>query len=280
MHLLAHLFLLRETQSRSGFTLIEMAIVMVVIGLLLAGVLVGQDMIRAAELRSAISQIDQFNAAVYTFKDKYKGLPGDSRLANFPQFLARTGANAQGDGDGFIENFPPGVNYSSQCYEVTAFWSDLSVEGLIDSAEGYTNFGTSGSCFSSSVDPDTNAVDYFPRSKLSDAFVYFNGGSGIDPQIRELGKAFVIGRFNIATSGQPTATKAPIPASIAKRFDEKIDDGIPLTGRVRGSISIYSHYIYVNEGNSEDCLLPDLSDYNALTDYESQKCSLIIKASF
>lgn len=60
-----------------GFTLIELSIVLVVIGLIVGGVLVGQDLIKAAELRATISQLEKFNTATTTFKLKYGSLPGD-----------------------------------------------------------------------------------------------------------------------------------------------------------------------------------------------------------
>jgi prepilin-type N-terminal cleavage/methylation domain-containing protein len=66
---------------RFGFTLIELSIVLVIIGLIVGGVLVGQDMIKGAEIRAQLSQIDQINAAVNTFRLKYNCLPGDCARA-------------------------------------------------------------------------------------------------------------------------------------------------------------------------------------------------------
>jgi prepilin-type N-terminal cleavage/methylation domain-containing protein len=71
-----------------GFTLIEMSIVLVIIGLLVGGVLVGQDLIRAAQVRKTGTLIEQLNTAVNTFKLKYNCLPGD--CANASDFSAST----------------------------------------------------------------------------------------------------------------------------------------------------------------------------------------------
>ncbi len=66
-----------DLNSHRGFTLIELSIVLVIIGLIVGGVLVGQDLIHAAALRAVISEKDRFSAAIYTFQGKYGYLPGD-----------------------------------------------------------------------------------------------------------------------------------------------------------------------------------------------------------
>jgi prepilin-type N-terminal cleavage/methylation domain-containing protein len=63
--------------QQAGFTLIELSIVLVIIGLIVGGVLVGQDLIKAAEIRATISQYEKYNAAMNTFRTKYNGMPGD-----------------------------------------------------------------------------------------------------------------------------------------------------------------------------------------------------------
>lgn len=82
---------------RHGFTLIELSIVLVIIGLIVSGILVGRDLIRAAELRADISGVEKFGQAINAFRLKYNCLPGD--CANATQFLE--GAY-NGNGDGHI----------------------------------------------------------------------------------------------------------------------------------------------------------------------------------
>ena len=69
---------------RSGFSLVELSIVLVILGLLTGGILAGQNLIRAAELRSVTTQFQNYHAAVMTFRDKYFALPGD--MANAEDF--------------------------------------------------------------------------------------------------------------------------------------------------------------------------------------------------
>ena len=74
-------------KHRRGFTLIELSIVLVIIGLIVGGIVVGRELIKVAELRAILAQKDKFTAAVNTFKIKYNALPGDM----FPSTAAKFG---------------------------------------------------------------------------------------------------------------------------------------------------------------------------------------------
>ncbi|MDA8138047.1 MAG: prepilin-type N-terminal cleavage/methylation domain-containing protein [Desulfobacteraceae bacterium] len=84
-------------RDQAGFTLVEIAIVMVIIGLLIGGVLKGQAMIENAKVKRVVKQADELRAAVMTFYDKYGVYPGDNNLANVPP-----GSNGTGNGNGQI----------------------------------------------------------------------------------------------------------------------------------------------------------------------------------
>ena len=95
---------------RGGFTLIELSIVLVIIGLLAGGVLVGRDLIAAAALRSQITQIEKYNAAANTFRAKYGFLPGDlpANQAAALGFATRTAPTAMATAmDMSMENTGP-----------------------------------------------------------------------------------------------------------------------------------------------------------------------------
>ena len=98
---------------RRGFTLVEIAIVLVIIGLIVGGVLVGADLIKVAKLRNAASELDKISAAVNTFKTKYNCTPGDCPIAlnYFPSAYSTYGAcTGNGDGNGLIDQWPCETN--------------------------------------------------------------------------------------------------------------------------------------------------------------------------
>ncbi len=94
----------RKMKDQAGFTLVEIAIVMVIIGLLIGGVLKGQAMIENARVKRVVKQADEIRAAVMTFYDKFGVYPGDENLPNVPP----VGGDGTGNGNGQIagtENF-------------------------------------------------------------------------------------------------------------------------------------------------------------------------------
>ena len=119
---------------QNGFTLIEIAIVLVIIGLLLGGVLKGQELITGARVRNLIQQQDGVKAAYFGFLDRYRSLPGDygSAKANIP------GTTENGDGDGQIES-------STTPVESILSWEHLAKSGFINGSYVYAASQTDGS---------------------------------------------------------------------------------------------------------------------------------------
>src|ERR1700753_1764982 len=99
--------------NNKGFTLIELSIVLVIIGLIVGGILTGQDLIKSAEQRATLAQVEKYNTAVNTFRNKFGGIPGDlayTTASNFGFFniSATTPCTALGkpgcqDGNGLID---------------------------------------------------------------------------------------------------------------------------------------------------------------------------------
>ncbi|HPV33193.1 MAG TPA: prepilin-type N-terminal cleavage/methylation domain-containing protein, partial [Methylotenera sp.] len=85
-------------KQQTGFTLIELAIVLVIIGLLLGGVLKGQELINSAKVKNMASDLKNIQIYVYSYQDKFKAIPGDDKSA-----ITHVGAAVNGDGDGEID---------------------------------------------------------------------------------------------------------------------------------------------------------------------------------
>jgi prepilin-type N-terminal cleavage/methylation domain-containing protein len=126
-------------RSNFAFSLIELSIVLVILGLLTGGILAGQSLIHAAELRSVATQHDRYVAAIHAFRDKYFALPGDMTNATsfwgaaaVPASCATTqGTGTQtcdGDGDGKVGLAAP-LSAKPECYR---FWQHLANAGLIE----------------------------------------------------------------------------------------------------------------------------------------------------
>src|SRR3954447_15044237 len=120
-----------------GFTLIEIAIVLVIIGLLLGGVLKGQELITGARVRNLISQQDGIKAAFFGFQDRYRALPGDYAAADTN---INCGANpcAKGNGNGRIESASAPIN-GSLTHEETLVWSHLTSAGFLNGSYNFAD---------------------------------------------------------------------------------------------------------------------------------------------
>ncbi len=106
--------------TQKGFTLVEIAIVLVIIGLLLGGILKGQEMITQAKIKNVIADMSGVSAAMYGYQDRYRALPGDD--ANATRWA---GANA-GNGNGIIEGA-----YLAANGETAEFWGHLRSAGFV-----------------------------------------------------------------------------------------------------------------------------------------------------
>ena len=111
----------------NGFTLIEIAIVLVIIGLLLGGVLKGQELITGARVRNLISQQDGIKAAFFGFQDRYRALPGDYASAS-TNINCPAPALLNGNGNGRIE----APTHPAVVHEELLAWSHLTGAGFLN----------------------------------------------------------------------------------------------------------------------------------------------------
>ena len=113
-------------REKKGFTLVELALVLVIIGLLITGILKGEALIRNAKVKNVVNQKNTLTAAVYTYFDRFNYFPGDANVANIPI----TGHNDAGNANGQINNGTNEVLY--------LFW-DLSLANIINGGYSGTN---------------------------------------------------------------------------------------------------------------------------------------------
>lgn len=235
---------------KSGFTLIELSIVLVIIGLIIGGTLVGQDLIFAAKVRSQQNQIIEIETQINTFKLKENCLPGD--CANATTLFGTTDAAGNtvydGNGDGIIKGTGNGAG-AGECLnphiegEVSELFMHLSIAGFGDYTKGniltvghigtnypYAKFGNGTgvfvSCLASTFHPTITPL-FLRRGNIivSGATGSSSGDGGY------IGWSTGYGNNGSGNSYFSTFSPMGIPAEAARRIDEKIDDGKPSSGK-------------------------------------------------
>jgi prepilin-type N-terminal cleavage/methylation domain-containing protein len=246
-----------------GFTLLEMSIVITIVGLLIAGVLTGRELINAATIRSQIVQIESYRRAVGNFQYRFNAMPGDinAKLANQYGFAPRGPLAGEGDGNGILEGAFPSANPPNNgrfegVGETVMFWSDLSYANglnlnLIDgnfSVASTTNLP--GGVWCCGITP--YSIDqFFPKAKIgNNNFVYvysFNGVNyyGLSANVVISGNAGVHLGVATAPTGNSNSTAETIPVALASAIDKKLDDGLPQSGSITATyVGGFVDYIY------------------------------------
>lgn len=197
---------MNKVSKQKGFTLIEIAIVLVIIGLLLGGVLKGQELINTARVRALNNTVDGITAAWFSFQDRYRAFPGDYTQAsvNLP------GSPANGDGNGLV-----GGTSTNPDVERAMVWMHLQSAGYITG--GYD-------------DPNAkvaNANEYAcPVTVCPD-----NGfGAGMNLNYGAMRQAG-------GSDAHELMTGRGIPVEVIAELDRKVDDGSPATGAMQLGIA-------------------------------------------
>ncbi len=221
-----------------GFTLIELSIVLVIIGLIVGGVLVGQDLIKAAEIRSTIGQYEKYNASINTFRTKYNGIPGDLVAASSTAFGldptagAHAGTAGLGDGNGLIDGVGgAAANQGLQWGEALLFWQQLSVATLVDGS--YGTAVTTGGLAAANLTGATMGT-YLPPAKIGRGNYWSVGTDAAGSNYYVLGSLTAV----TAATGVPVYANSLTPIE-SYNIDSKLDDGNPNTGIVQARLYSY-----------------------------------------
>ncbi len=202
-------------KKQSGFTLVEIAIVLVIIGLLLGGILKGQELITSARVRNLADQNSGIQAAYYGFIDRYRAIPGD-----MPQNNARNAIGVNnldgGNGNGQLDR--------GSLDEAVNVWHHLSNAGFITGlyagqnvafgAAAGSTIGVAG--YQAAGATPVNAFQGAVLLGTSDEYDVLAAGAAAAPRLI----------FSFGTQ---------IPVNVLRELDVKIDDSLPQTGIMRGT---------------------------------------------
>jgi prepilin-type N-terminal cleavage/methylation domain-containing protein len=191
--------------KQSGFTLIEIAIVLVIIGLLLGGVLKGQELINSAKVKNLANDFKNVPIFIYGYQDKYKALPGDDPavVTHVGGVLATTPSGTQGNG--IIDG---AWNTPTKTDESWLFWQHIRLAG----------FGPG------STDTTNASGDYIPKNTVGGIIGVTNSTTNSPITAAPSSGPGIKGTY-IVCSGS-------IPGKFAKQLDTTLDDGNTATGSV------------------------------------------------
>jgi len=218
--------IIRASYKYRGFTLVELSIVIVIIGLIVAGVVGGQTLVKQAQLRSVISEYNKYDIAANAFKLEYASLPGDmpNAYSYWAGNCAGSAATCNGNGNGRVLYNEAGIAQSQENFMA---WRHLNLAELIPGS-------FTGDNDSSGIHDMTPAINV-PGSDFNGGGWYYGSNSYWQSNIDS-----IIGIKNWLVIGSESNTSHTFNAlftpSQAKSIDDKVDDGIPFVGKVKGIV--------------------------------------------
>lgn len=251
---------------------------LVILGLLTGGILGGQALIRAAEIRTITNEHGRYVAAIQTFRDKYFAIPGD--MANATQFWGAAGVPADcattlgtgtqtcnGDGDGRVE----------ENNEMYRFWQQLANAGLIEGS--YTGIqAVAGQTYSLAAGSNV------PRSRMATGAWATRSSSGVPEAAQMFTIDYIGNSLNIGTPSSDInnswVREALLKPEEAWGVDKKIDDAKP----GRGSMVIRGRAGWNNAGGTlARCTLAQSTndiDADYMLSESGKQCALIFMNAF
>lgn len=206
----------------TGFSMLELAVVLVIIGLLTVGVLAGSSLVHQAELRSINVEVNKHITTVKTFYDKYDYYPGDMPIAsdfwfdatNCPAGLVPAGCN--GDGDQRIgDNLPPTASERPERYRA---WQHMVFSGIMEG--NFTGLKVPGTT-------DGGDITNSPSSSKAGGLYYITWDNFF---------GFFQSPVNMLCFGSERPDTSPAGLIWSPRdayhMDKKIDDGLPYAGKM------------------------------------------------
>jgi len=227
------------SNKKSAFSLIELSIVLIIIGLLIAGVTGGASLIKSSELRAAVGEARAFATSVNGFYNQFNAYPGDYGTAI-------SVSTAFGDGDGTIEYNSGAAPSGGTAYESRAAWVQMKGAAILDSnlLSGATTL----------VAPGAGTITFgqhIPASKIKSAGWDFAYAS--NQNVVVLTGAITSANTDLISA--PNATGAITPTD-ALSIDTKVDDGVANTGKVKGVLSgCFSSTVYTTATTSRACAI-------------------------
>ncbi len=217
----------KHSSQAFGFTLVEVAICMILIGLLIGGILKGSELVENSRVTKTVDQVKSYKAAYEHFKDKYGGLPGDMPGARtmLPNCTAATNC-VNGNGDNRIgTQMSTGARTSqanttaSPAVETSMFWKHLALADFI-----------SGINSNAPVNPAEWNVTH-PSAPFGGGYVIISSSStsGI-----AMAGNFLRMQQTLIGNHPTTQGTMPLTPAQAMLIDQKMDDGIPRSGNVLG----------------------------------------------
>ncbi|NJO14232.1 MAG: prepilin-type cleavage/methylation domain-containing protein [Thioploca sp.] len=209
-------------KKQAGITLVEIAIVLVIIGLLLGGVLKGQEIITNAKIKNLENDFNGITAAIYSYQDRYRALPGDDKRAD-KRFGTTIIGSKLGNGNGKIEGafndkVTDGIDGGDSSAESRYFWlhvrsaSLIKGEALASDGKIYLPSNAFGGIIGVSSEGSNSSAIYKPAS-MSGIYVGFS----------------------------------QIPVNVAVIIESRSDDNIPNKGSIQTDSTAGTDYTVMTE---------------------------------
>ena len=208
-------------RQQQGFTLVEIAIVLVIIGLLLGGILKGQEMITQAKIKNVIGDFSGISAAFYGYQDRYRQLPGDDGCAGDTNVITAmcggatgrwTTNTSSGSGNGRVTGY---YNSQTDTDESRLWWQHLRLAGFV-SGQGLTQ----------------------PFNTFAGVIGVQTGDAGNGSATPTILPAMGI-NATAANNGLPglLICSSNLPDTVAIATDTQMDDGVRTTGNLRAQLN-------------------------------------------